>query len=79
MNQAQTVTKESPTGSFAPGTCDNCGKRLRHGNVETIVRQVSKQTHWSPAEYEGITVCGSCYTDLTTEWEPDPDRYRDDS
>lgn len=78
MTATQTVTKEPPTGSFAPGKCDNCGKRLRNGDVFELVGQVSRQTHWEPAEYEQITVDGKCYEDLTTEIEPDPDRYRDD-
>ena len=44
-------------------TCDQCHETVEFDEGQPVQVQVSRQTHWTPAEYEEQFVCFSCIHD----------------
>jgi hypothetical protein len=55
----------------ATGVCDECKATVPADDLDTGEVQVSRQTHWSPAEYETRTWCFSCRTRPDDDGAPD--------
>lgn len=60
MTNPNLIQDDGDTLDLTPAQCDACGEWVPVSDTVTMIRQMARQTHSSPAEYDEEVWCATC-------------------